>query len=1335
MLLPFNTLAPNDGEAFPKLPLAALATFRIYLTTTGSLVIHLSVSAVEGLLSVADAIRADCLRFAGGSLLAAPLGHFASVQSLLDREVLFPSTANGQTPDTHLNRSRTDDIMGQWKILLGLHGISHSVLDASPWLRLRILDKKPWDSRGDADPLPSPAPNTFAWPSGLCFQRTSLCRSTGSVSQTRFIDISNGKHLDPLDEAKEWFEGRGVREEVCAKRRKKELEEQAVQEAVERDGLDPRPSNSSPLALARLSNAGAANAGAMYPTPPDGVQLAPGVTPSIDGVVTTPPTQSSVAALVDGDHAMNLDVQQPNGAYFESENLYGELGEDLFANNELTDADFNYFDQDGHEPGSGGLNMSALSDTNIDEAMDLSTRMSLEQTEQAGPATAYGSKPPIQERPAVPASPVFTKPELKHARSNLEEENRHKQLNEANHQTNVVAGRKRQATGPFDADTVYKRVKASFDGPLEKPGMAGQTTSRRRSSAFERVEFDPLLSLVNKKYQQSGQFQIDLPSPKDKGDETPNERSLATLPKSHLYARKEAKPKPSSVQYGEIIAKLTSRMDINSSDREPHRQDEDVILTDMDVDDEDDDLISDDNSAEGTDEPSSPAKSSVARTRMADDDNMSVAGSYKDADHGATAALPASAVGDLSRLPQPAEPEVSLTQYFANPEPCPLHLLCSEEDYIEVAQILTQQAVSGSLVLGSRSTFDTELQDKRRSVSRAARHSIRCLRSVLPTSLQSATECLFKPFSEIQDVPLLNQSTKMQPRPMGQEQIARPNLFPIAAPHVEVRRNETKLSVLPSAVTFWETLGLSPSEGTKDIHALCLFPDWSGMAENFSEFLERVQSMYESLKLGSFAVLEEEWSEASSSLYGGPLPYFVDRPDKHTTSPSAYMAAAPRSGSTWAGYMTNLAQQLSTLTASEKNLVVYFVYIPADPSTIVEACAAFDDLRTKYERSLVDRKQAATNELVLQLVPLDYVASETSLAIPPPADYLRLCFETYDRCTLFGGPMPAPAIVLEEALPNRIDFKMTPSQAPVHVLHENSCMHIAYARSVDGRWITAAWTNNQGTRQMTASYCLGKRGTALVNPLGKILQGIWETTHDLTSEYQVRWRIIITKCGPMDKAEVDVWLALAQEAKATVALTLLTVDTNPSLQLIPPAARIPVTVLASFSSTPVSTPGPISTASPEQSGNAAVTPMAGAGTGPTTAAATPGGADVANTEPTDADSTLVDATETTWGSVISHRLNNSVSLTDYNPALISGYLIKRSGVKPEDPPVAMEVNVISSESNNPRAYEALLREMLSYFRGLGTLARVRGMVDRETDVRPWHVAAAEKGVRALYQLM
>jgi mediator of RNA polymerase II transcription subunit 13 len=117
----------------------------------------------------------------------------------------------------------------------------------------------------------------------------------------------------------------------------------------------------------------------------------------------------------------------------------------------------------------------------------------------------------------------------------------------------------------------------------------------------------------------------------------------------------------------------------------------------------------------------------------------------------------------------------------------------------------------------------------------------------------------------------------------------------------------------------------------------------------------------------------------------------------------------------------------------------------------------------------------------------------------------------------------------------------------------------------------------------------------------------------------------------------------------------------------------------------------------------------------------------------DADTTLIVTAEQTWGAVISHRLNNSPSLTDLNPSLASGYLIKRGGPRQEDMPVAMEVNVVYSD--NARAmYDGLLREMLTYFRGLGTLARARGVTE-SGDVRPWHVGAVEKGVRGLYLLM
>lgn len=151
--------------------------------------------------------------------------------------------------------------------------------------------------------------------------------------------------------------------------------------------------------------------------------------------------------------------------------------------------------------------------------------------------------------------------------------------------------------------------------------------------------------------------------------------------------------------------------------------------------------------------------------------------------------------------------------------------------------------------------------------------------------------------------------------------------------------------------------------------------------------------------------------------------------------------------------------------------------------------------------------------------------------------------------------------------------------------------------------------------------------------------------------------------------------------------------------------------------------------SPEQVGN----PPTPKGAPTSSQTATTPGADN-NMAEADTDVSLVDVTDITWAAIASHRLNVSHSLVEPNPALVSGYLIKRGASRPEDPPAVMEVNVIHAEGN-PRVHEILLREMLTYFRGLGTIARARSVTSQEGDVRPWHVAAAEKGVQALYQLM
>jgi mediator of RNA polymerase II transcription subunit 13 len=1134
-------------------------------------------------------------------------------------------------------------------------------------------------------------------------------------------------HLDPLNKAKLWCQGVSEREDAVT-RRKKEREAALAREHADADVRSHAQANGySPVAFWRGSTNGAPppTSGTMYPTPPDGVQLS-GVTPSFDGgVVQSPAAQPTTNALGDSHPAVQQDVPAPESfnmnwesteprpeqtaANFVDDNLFGDLGDDMFEGNELTEADFNFFDE---QPGADDMDLSGLSEMGSSAMrMQENRNHHFEEPAQPPPSTR-------NMMDARPVSPQFTKPELRHARSTLAEDHR-QQINMEAFNRNSAIGIKRNPS-PFTPETVFKRIRASIIPPsLTIPIQRGPP---RRRSVFEKVDFDPALSPADQKYEEKGLFDYRSSALKDKERRASLSGGplITGRPLGSAKQRRNLKELPSDI--GSLVAKtaktLASRTPNNPGQRDDARSESD-----------DSSWASSDEGA--NDDPlghaSSPAKSSVVRRRP-EDDVISMAASFRELDN-ISADSPGYGPVDLSRLSNSEIPEFSISRYFADPEPVPLRISPSADDFITVAQILTEQAASGFLKLVPQRPT-SEIQDTRRSLVKALRYSIRGLQKALPRSLDGAVGCQLRPFTEVQDVPLLVQPHgRVQVRPA---EFPKPSIFLIPAPHIELRRNESQLSVLPSAVSFWDTLGLGPVQGSKSVVALCILPQVEGMRDNAAAFLDRVQSSYESLRLGAFERLPTIGSIVDGLAL---LPT-----DQDIVSPGLNL---PRARSAHTEQMASIAMSLAGLTMAEKNFVVYLAYTPENPSSIVDSCYAFQELFKQYKRCMADRKKPISNELVLQLIPLDAVASETSLVVLSPSECARLCLETYDRCTLFGGPMPSPAIMLERALPRGIDFKLAATPSP-NLLRENSCIHVAYARSVDERWVTAAWTDNRGSTQSMASYCLGRREKPPSRLFGEIIHEIWETTYDLISTCKVHWRVVITKCGPMEPHEIESWTGMAQaETRATVSLVLLTVDTDPSLQLIPPAPTIPLSAPSVFYTTPASTPQPFSVLSPDQSGNNPSTPIGGT-MGVTTpggdssfpAQQTPNNNNNNNNPDPDGDNTttLTDTIETTWGVVVSHRLNNSLSLTELNPALASGYLVKRAGPRQEDAPVAMEVNVVYSD--NARAmYDVLLREMLTYFRGLGTLARARGVVEREVDVRPWHVAVVEKGVRGLYMLM
>lgn len=186
-------------------------------------------------------------------------------------------------------------------------------------------------------------------------------------------------------------------------------------------------------------------------------------------------------------------------------------------------------------------------------------------------------------------------------------------------------------------------------------------------------------------------------------------------------------------------------------------------------------------------------------------------------------------------------------------------------------------------------------------------------------------------------------------------------------------------------------------------------------------------------------------------------------------------------------------------------------------------------------------------------------------------------------------------------------------------------------------------------------------------------------------------------------------------------LSIVTVSTVPDLLLEALIPTMTTNVLnPHLSSTPVSTPNPnTSIASPEQSGNATTPGAAYNAPTPTEPSVEP-----------DSDVVLTDICDESWTTVLSHRLNSSPHVTEFRPALSSGYLLRRKGATDGDGVFTLTVNLVYTQRPSP-AHDAILKDILGMYRDLASLARTRGMRSVQGNTFPWHIATALRGQELL----
>ena len=565
--------------------------------------------------------------------------------------------------------------------------------------------------------------------------------------------------------------------------------------------------------------------------------------------------------------------------------------------------------------------------------------------------------------------------------------------------------------------------------------------------------------------------------------------------------------------------------------------------------------------------------------------------------------------------------------------------------------------------------------------------------------------------------------------------------------------------------------------------AYCMYPSNDDLQVQVASFLQNLGAAYEGCRLGSHTRGSKLCSHENGLI---PLELTQQYSYEHALQMLRKLCFTMGNQLAKLDLRKRPNPSKSDEMPSIDNFVIYIINPFNEPTALKDICHAFWALYHTYitaPRSPALSKRKL--DLVLQVIPIKYVASPGAPVVLEPTVLHNLAREVYNRCPP-AGPMDEPSrlripsaasIQLEETIPKTIQFKLT-SDAPSDMLFENSHMHVGYTVSANREWITAAWTDNSGKYQTTASYCLG-RGRNFF----EVAREVWQTTIGIISTRKVQWRICIARAGLLEREELDAWMSLATMGSAGPIITTITsVETEPPLLIFrkPSPSSAPAASMSAsgnLTSTPVSTPQPGTSPDPN-----AATPA-------TPSAAEAAAESIAN----DPDAHLVDITDETWAIILGHRVNVSGDMREYRPSLSSGLMIKTAvDAAPHSPsadgeqfrPTAPQYAAVhllwvggsgrgtnNANSNNtgqppspvapsssgstpsssqengqslpqqappqwtgmlPKATtDNLLREYMQMYRNLGLLARVRGMRGTKYGLLPWHLAAAVRGAHGL----
>jgi len=746
----------------------------------------------------------------------------------------------------------------------------------------------------------------FLWPRELCYTPVSTqseCFDAG-VESLQVSDECGGMH-DPLSFAEHWFKSKLLREDQLeAARSTRQVDELfAERSRVSEAAIFDNNSMDEPY-IRVVNYLDLHAAGTIYPTPPDGAHTQGSIGAHISNEIGSTPDNGDVGNFdhsagegASNEHGLARSTQLDQGIYESDErrrsdasqiamlsagydasnaDMFGDMDEDMFGTSRITEADFSFFD----EPDLEDAGDQIFDSTDATSRADQSSNVGLAtQSAPEGPAAIFPnlthSDPRSHEILSRNSIETYEQNANNTTHDHLMDQeapvpieanvdpNRITPLiaNSADEETEDVEGHGFPSP-PLSPVSVRKKLLPRLEdtiltqaGPqravFKKDSRHCTNDAKFQAGVFGRVPFARSVDFSDRKYRDDGRF--------------------SGIPQEDA-AHQESRSRNSHIPRIGFPTLNRRHSQVIGVDRVSNIsfQDEDTAL--------DSDVVS---------EFDGGLNGSVFGTQgsIADDidykshgEDASVIAGFKrkrnssDGENAPMEVAPLHAIRQSPIYDNEAQTQLpSLSRFLPNASALPLTrpeprigkdmrkaVGLSDDEYIHVAQILTDQVVSSSLGYYAHvTTLKNGLPRSPTNIAGKEEQAIigEVIRSIFPASslcdLETYSAIEETTWEYITNVRVLHKHPRWAKTGGDGSGGMGSHISKLNAPHIRVQRAETAFEVLSTALPFWETLGFGPVNGTKDVRAFCICPPMQGLEDAIDSFLEGLSSAYESCKLGS----------------------------------------------------------------------------------------------------------------------------------------------------------------------------------------------------------------------------------------------------------------------------------------------------------------------------------------------------------------------------------------------------------------------------------------------------------------------------------------------------